>query len=94
MLGCGGEKINFSMGSGEHKISGENKAERGGWEVGGDWRRPSGDGAEPGEAVTVDERAIPSRQRDQAQRVRAQRHRAEGIFDVAKTGWQVTEENE
>lgn len=83
------------MKSGEHKNSGENEAERGGWEVGGDWRRPPGDdGAEPGEAMTVDERAIQSRQRDQAQRVQAQRHRAEGIFDVTKTGWQVTGENE
>lgn len=72
---CAGEKIIFSMESGECKISGENKAECRGWEVGGDWRSPSGDdGAEPGEAVTVDERAIWSRQRDQAQRVRAQRH--------------------
>ena len=51
-FGCGGEKIKLSMKSAEYKISGENKAEHGGWEVGGVWRRMfcRGDaGAEPGD---------------------------------------------
>lgn len=59
----------------------------------GDWRRPfwRGDaGAEPGEAVCVDEREMGSRQR----KLQAGRHRAEGIFDVTKAGRQVTGENE